>query len=173
MINTPPATLQDATAMVDTAGFNPTLWAMIGIPLAAVLASLFTLCLAIDGAEPELPPSFATEGQRLDQDFVLREAARRAGVTVVLDTTSPGRISARLQLARGEPAPSRLQLELTHVTDPRRDLQLELLPDGGSGHYASTVAAPLTGRWIARISAPGSWHVIERLELSATAHGNR
>ena len=159
--------------VTDTGRFNPTVWAMIGIPVAAVLASFLTLFLAIDGAEAELPASFATEGQRLDQDFMLREAARRAGVAVALDATSNGRIDLRLQLARGESLPASLRLELTHVTDARRDLQLELLPEPASGSYAATVDSPLAGRWIARISEPGRWHVIERLELPATAQGDR
>jgi hypothetical protein len=133
--------------VTDTGRFNPTVWAMIGIPVAAVLASFLTLFLAIDGAEAELPASFATEGQRLDQDFMLREAARRAGVAVALDATSNGRIDLRLQL--------------------------ELLPEPASGSYAATVDSPLAGRWIARISEPGRWHVIERLELPATAQGDR
>jgi hypothetical protein len=146
---------------------NLALWAMVGIPIAAVLASVLTLVLAIDGADPELPASFATEGRRLDEDFRLRAAARRAEVAIELAADASGRLEARLRLAGGTIAPSRLRLELTHATDPARDLHIDLRRVGESDRFVAQAAPIPAGRWIARIGEPGRWHVVARVNLPA------
>lgn len=147
--------------------FNPTLWAMIGIPAAAVLASFVTLFLAIDGAEAELPGVYATEGQRLDEDFRLRAAARQAGVAVALRVDAAGFVEAQLRLADGESSPERLRVALTHVTDARRDRQLDLQRVGMSSRYRGELSPVPRGRWLVRISEPGRWHVVGRSTLPA------
>ncbi|MBU6376917.1 MAG: FixH family protein [Gammaproteobacteria bacterium] len=147
--------------------FNPTLWAMIGIPSAAVLASLMTLFLAIDGAEAELPGTYATEGQRLDEDFRLRAAARQAGVAVALRVDRAGIVEAQLQRADSGSAPEHLRVELTHVTDVRRDRQLDLQRIGISNRYRGEMSPVPNGRWLVRISEPGRWHVVGHSTLPA------
>lgn len=146
---------------------NPALWAMIGIPVAAVLASFLTLFLAIDGADPELPASFATEGSRVDEDFRLRAAARRAGVAIEFAVDASGRIEARLRLAAGELLPDQLRLELTHATDATRDLQVDLQRVGTSDLFVAEVASVPQGRWIVRVGEPGRWQVLSRINLPA------
>lgn len=151
----------------DTRRFNPTLWAMIGIPLAAVLASVLTLFLAIDGAEAELPAAYATEGQRLDEDFRLRTAARQAGVGISLSVSDGGLVEAQLRLADGESAPQQLLIEFTHVTNASQDRQLNLERVGTSKQYSGEFPSVARGRWLVRISEPGRWHVIGRATLPA------
>ena len=159
---------QTNTAQSPGNDMNPALWAMIGIPVAAVLASFMTLVLAIDGAEAELPAAFATEGHLLDEDFRLRAAARHAGVAVQLAVTVSGRIEARLQLAGSELLPGQLRLELTHATDATRDLQVELKRVGASDLFVAEIASVPQGRWIVRVGEPGRWHVLDRVNLPAS-----
>ena len=158
---------QSATTERGGNSFNPALWAMAGIPIAAVLASFVTLFLAVNGAEPELPAAFATEGRQLEEDFRLREAARRAAVAIEFTVSASGRVEARLNLAGGKVMPGQLRLELTHATDPTRDLQVELQRVGTSDLYVARVATIREGRWIARIGEPGRWHVLGRVNLPA------
>ena len=100
---------------------HPIFWAMIGIPAAAVLASFYTLYLAISGSEPELPPQYVSEGAALDADFARAQRAIDAGITVQLEWLSQRKsavVAAKYASTSGVPAPEVLSLPMTHATLP-------------------------------------------------------
>ena len=152
---------------------SPVMWAMIGIPLATVVASAVTLFLAIDGAEPELPAQYAWEGKALDADLALGEAAHRAGVSVELTLAKTGRIEARLDVAASAPdssnrsLPSTLRLRLTHATLPQLDRDLTLAATGSPGVFALDAAPIPAGHWLVQIDHADEWRIRGRIHAPA------
>ena len=59
---------------------NPVLLLVIGLPLAAVLASFATLALTLEHRDTELPEQYHWEGFPLDRDFSRSEHATQLGV---------------------------------------------------------------------------------------------
>jgi len=138
---------------------NPALWAMIVIPTAAVIASFVTLGLAMRGSDAELPKSYATEGQALDTDLALGEAARRLGIEASVDLDSTGRVAVRLRSTASEPLPARLSLTMTHVIDPDRDQKIDLIATDPLGTYVGRVDADLSGRWLVQLDHKNVWRL--------------
>lgn len=149
--------------MSEKSRFNPTLYVMIGIPTAAVIASFFTFYLALRDAEPQLPAQYVSEGQAIEADFARAAIAREAGLRVELsaefdrveavlsfgDTTTPA--------ARAE----RLLLRLTHVTQPALD-RLLTLDRVGETTYRATVSDLSEGPWLVQLEDPDSWRLRSR-----------
>jgi hypothetical protein len=147
---------------------NPAFWAMVGIPAAAVLASFWTLFIAIDRADAELPASFATEGAPLEKDFELRAAAAKAGITVELSISTAGLIEATLRAHESTPLPSKLELELTHISSATRDRRIELRRTNTPGLYRAEARTNLEGRWTVRIGESDRWHLLGQLQAPTT-----
>lgn len=147
-----------------TDSLNPTLWAMLGIPAATVIASAFTLYLAIADADPELPSQFAVEGKQVDDGFARAEAARHAGVRVTLTLDDPGILRAQLASRSPIVPPETLTLRLTHATRVDVDRHLELRRHRPSGEYSARLDEPLpAGHWWIEIEQDHEWRLRGRL----------
>ncbi len=159
---------------------NPVFWLMWAIPATAVCASLSMLAVAIDGADPRLPPNYHWEGAGLDQDF---ERARRAfalGIAGTLDLHADRR-ECVLTLAGDASAEVRadsLLLLLTHSHAPALDRQV-LLRRSPAGEFIAACDELPAGKWrIALDDAAGKWSLrtefngnLRRIELRAREPG--
>lgn len=162
--------------------FNPTLYAMIGIPAAAVLASFFTFYLALREAEPELPAQYVSEGEAVEADFARAAIAREAGlgVQLQLEAGAAGQtLVARIEMR--EPtaalaAADRLLLRLTHATQPKLDRELVLersadsLQEGPPQEdllYRAAVTELAEGPWLVQIEDPNAWRLRSRWSTTA------
>lgn len=148
---------------------HPIFWAMIGIPAAAVLASFYTLYLAMSGSEPELPPQYVSEGAALDADFARAQRAIDAGITVQLEWLSQRKsavVSAKYASTSGVPAPEVLRLRMTHATLPSLDQTLELMRVDGSDRYRADIDSLPSGAWLVEV-ATADWRLRGRLESAA------
>lgn len=141
---------------------TPVMWAMLGIPLATILASAVTIFLAVDDAEPLLPPQYVSEGKALDADLALAEAAKRANVRVELAIESSGRIELRLDSNDPSP-PESLRLRLTHATLPALDRDL-ILQAVSPGRYVARTTAVNLGTWLVQVDADSRWRVRGRIQ---------
>lgn len=152
--------------------FNPALYAMIGIPVAAVLASFFTFYLALREAEPELPAQYVSEGEAVEADFARVAIAREAGLGVQLQLESAQTNQAIVaRLAMREPtaelsSAERLLLRLTHATQPKLDREL-VLERIESGVYRSSVTELAEGPWLVQIEDPNAWRLRSRWSTTA------
>lgn len=145
---------------------RPIFWTMIGIPVAAVLGSFYTLYLAISGSEPELPPQYVSEGSALDADFARAQRAIDAGITVRLrrlQQTTPAVMEATYAAKSGVPAPLRLSVRLTHATLPSLDQTLVLKQIDGTDRYRAEIVSFPSGAWLIELSA-ADWRLRGRLE---------
>lgn len=149
---------------------HPIFWAMLGIPAAAVLASFYTLYLAVSGSEPELPPQYVSEGSALDADFARAQRAIDAGITVRLEWLRQRQtpvIEAQYVSSAGVAAPMTLNLRMTHATLPALDQTLTLSRVAGTERYQVKVPTLPEGRWLVEVSA-NDWRLRGRLESAAS-----
>jgi len=149
---------------------HPIFWAMIGIPVAAVLASFYTFYLAISDSEPELPSQYVSEGSALDADFARAQRAIDAGISLNLDfrqAEKAGIVEARYASTTGVPAPEILRLSLTHTTLSELDRQLTLTHIANSDLYRATGAPLPSGRWLVEVSVD-DWRLRGRLESASS-----
>lgn len=144
---------------------HPIFWAMIGIPAAAVLASFYTLYLAVSGSEPELPPQYVSEGSALDADFARAQRAIDAGITLRITwlQQQPPAIEAQYVSTSGVAAPVTLALRMTHSTLPALDQTLTLTRVAGTERYRTNLDALSAGAWLIEISA-ADWRLRGRIE---------
>ncbi len=145
---------------------HPIFWAMIGIPAAAVLASFYTLYLAMSGAEPELPPQYVSEGTALDADFARAQRAIDAGVTVNIDwlrQRQPPVIEAIYTASSGLPAPTELKVRMTHATLPALDQSITLDRVEGTNRYRAQIDSLPEGNWLLEVSAD-DWRLRGRID---------
>lgn len=153
---------------MSTRRHHPIFWAMIGIPTAAVLASFYTLYLAMSGSEPELPPQYVSEGKALDADFARAQRAIEADISIRLDwvrDAQPPHIEAQYRSGAGASAPATLTLHLTHATLPSLDQQLVLKRVGETSAYRTEVGSLPKGHWLVEVSAD-DWRLRGRLDSS-------
>jgi uncharacterized protein len=142
---------------------NPVVWIMIGVPLAAVCASMLTLFLAARGSEPPLPAQYSWEGKALEQDFARadRAGALGAAAEMAFDT---GRVRVGLEFsAAPEALPGTLELRLVHGTLPALDRALTLTRDAGSGDYWADLSSLPRGHWHVEL-AGADWRLRGRFE---------
>jgi len=149
---------------------HPIFWAMIGIPAAAVLASFYTLYLAVSGSEPELPPQYVSEGSALDADFARAQRAIDAGITLRIDwlQQQPPAIEADYVSKSGVAAPATLNVRMTHATLPALDQTLTRVRVVGTERYRASIDSLPSGAWLIEVSA-ADWRLRGRIESSGGA----
>jgi hypothetical protein len=135
---------------------NPALLLTIAIPSAAVIASFYTLGLAIQKPEYELPEQYNWEGKRLDRDFELARQAQALDVRGTLHVPSvAGTCAIDLELAAERP--EALDLFLVHGTRPALDLRTQLRHVSGS-RYEGPCHGAADGSWrMGLADAANSW----------------
>ncbi|KFL36629.1 FixH family protein [Arenimonas donghaensis] len=143
-----------------TSGFrrNPVLWLVLAIPLATILAGIWTLIVvsgesAVDADPDPVRRTAQVQVASIDADA---EAARR-GLTATL-RLDEGSALLRLDQATGPQAPA---LQLVHPLESTLDRQLQLLPDRDGWRTNGPVAGSHV--WQLRlIAADGSWRLVGR-----------
>lgn len=142
---------------------NPVVWIMIGVPLAAVCASVLTLFLAARGSEPTLPAQYSWEGEALEQDFARADRAGALGAAAELEFGA-GRVRIALDFSASTQAlPPALELRLTHATLPALDRTVRVVREPGSAAYSADLPALQRGRWHVEL-AGADWRLRGRLE---------
>jgi hypothetical protein len=152
---------------------NPVFWLIWLLLGAAVIGGLATLVIALRFADRQLPASYHWEGERIDRDFALAQAAAVHGIEVtILADTAAAQCAATLRHAPGDP--QRLTLLFANTADPGLDRVL-LLTRVAAGEYRGACAPLPEGRWrVALEDDAGQWSIraqhaggLERLELRA------
>lgn len=142
-------------------------WMLITLPACAVLASLFTLWLALSSADSLVVDDYYREGRAINRTIARDARATELGLAATIDRAPDG---VRLSLQAGEAIdwPASLELRLVHATraEQDRDLSLHLL---GAGHYvASGAALPQEGRWTLHLESPArDWRLAAPIDAAA------
>jgi hypothetical protein len=135
---------------------------VIGLPAAAVVASIATLVLALRGSGDTGDPRVLRVAQTQVADLAPDRAAARLALGAVATLDVDGTVTLRFESA--VPAESALRLTLRHVTDPLRDRAAALVA-AGEGVYAGRLDAPrAAGAYNAELMPDGAvWRLVGRL----------
>jgi hypothetical protein len=131
-------------------------WFLIALPACAVVASLFTIWLAVSSPNSMVVDDYSriarmTE-QRMERDLRAAELGLSARLQVVGEA---GVVEVRLAPAGFDPGA--LTLRLSHPTLERFDRRIELTrsPEGWTGS-----TEPFSGRWYVQVEpATGDWRL--------------
>jgi hypothetical protein len=128
---------------------NPVLLLTLGLPLAAVLASVATTIVAVARGDAPLPEQYHWEGVKLDRDFSRAQRAQELGVVARIDGLSNGGVCT-LTLQSDAVAAEDVLLSIVHSTLPALDQTLlfrKVGGDTGAAVYEAPCQALAEGSW--------------------------
>lgn len=145
---------------------EPMLALVIGLPAAAVVASLVTIVIAARSSGDTGDPRVTRVAQVQTADLAADRAAAGSGLTAVVTIAPDGVVSLGFEREpRQGPA---LRLTLRHVTDGKRDRELLLHRVGSAGYAALLPGALPAGAYNAELAPEdGGWRLVGRLEDGA------
>jgi hypothetical protein len=145
---------------------EPMLALVIGLPTAAVIASLATVVIAARSSGDAGDPRVTRVAQVQTADLAVDRAAARAGLTAVVTFTPDDAVV--LAFRSGQWQGPALRLTLRHVTDGTRDRELPLHRAGNAGYVALLPGALPDGAYNAELTPEdGGWRLVGRLEDGA------
>lgn len=140
-------------------------WFLILLPASAVAASVASLIIALDNADPLVRADWSRAGDEINVELGLeREAARRGiAATLALTAEKPG-LSVTLD---GEvEGLERIEISLRHPTDATRDLSAVVVRDAAGPGYFTALPSVARGSWHLTIAPPDrSWLLRDRVWL--------
>ena len=147
---------------------NPVLWLVVGIPLATLAGGYWTLRLAYQGGNDEVPDDVTRTGQAQVAEFSPDRAAAQAGLRLSLSFDPvAGRVTATQEA--GLPLPSqRLELQFVHPLRAGEDRTIALLPTGAG--WQAEMPRVSDNDWRLVLSdADRHWRVIGHRTADATS----
>ena len=142
---------------------EPMLALVIGLPLAAVVASIATLVIAARGPGDTMDRGVRRVAQTQTADLTPDHEAARLGIEATLTLDAGG--SLALQFESGAQPADRLILTLRHGTDPGRDRVVTLKPRGESQFAGRLPASRAAGAYNLTLApADGRWRLVGRLD---------
>ncbi|HUJ86839.1 MAG TPA: FixH family protein [Burkholderiales bacterium] len=135
---------------------EPWPWLLIAGPGAVVVASFYTLYLAIASADGLVDGDYYKDGLAINRVLAREDAAERLGMAARVDPEG-GRLRVRLQ---GRAAlPGSLQVRFAHATRAGYDRSL-VLARAADGSYRAALPALAPGHWRIFIEDPrGQWRL--------------
>ncbi|HVC10075.1 MAG TPA: FixH family protein [Burkholderiales bacterium] len=122
---------------------EPWPWILISGPAAVIVASFFTLYLAVASSDGLVADDYYKEGLGINRVLAREDAAERLGLIAHVDPRN-GRLRVRLQ---GRAAmPEALAVRLAYATRAGFDRSL-LLARAGDGSYQAALPALPPGHW--------------------------
>lgn len=140
-------------------------WFLISLPATAVVASFFTLKMAVESDDGLVSKDYYKEGKAIYMDVSARKKAHEMGIEAELRFDQPGKrvevdISSNSSLALGT-----MQLALRHPTRAHQDALLDLQPVS-PGVYQSTLPNLSTDAWnVELIGKDAGWLLSGRINL--------
>jgi len=131
-------------------------WVLIGLPMAAVIASVSTLFIAIENKPDMVVEDYYKKGKAINVDLTRLDNAYKLALKFRLTLTDD-----RLTLTQtfGETQNAALRIRFIHRTLKINDFD-HLLTADGNGVYAVPLDKPVTGKWSIQVeSFNGTWRV--------------
>lgn len=142
---------------------EPMLALVIGLPLAAVVASIATLVIAARGPGDAMDHGVRRVAQTQTTDLAPDHEAARLGIEATLALAADGTVA--LQFGSGGPPAGPLILTLRHSTDPGRDRVVTLERRDGVRFGGLLPLPRAAGAYNLTLSPPdGGWRLVGRLE---------
>lgn len=123
-------------------------WVLIGLPASAVIASLFTIYIAVKGADTLVVDDYYKQGVAINREFDRERMAQMLGLVAEIEIHG-NQVTVRLGSA--QPIEEQeLNLYLMHPTLAERDRIVNLVP-GNDGVFRGTVSDLARGEWQVRL----------------------
>lgn len=144
-------------------------WAIIVLMVSCIIAVLWTVNIAIRGADDMVVDNYYKDGkfinQVLDQDVRASELKLRAMVSFNLNSDT-----LNISLEGDGPLPQNLRLKLLHPVEADNDKTIDLIGNG-SGSYSATLNDDLQYRYLLRL-LPGDnddWRLNGEIDFARTS----
>ncbi|MGB0895627.1 MAG: FixH family protein [Parashewanella sp.] len=137
-------------------------WFLIILPLTVVCASVATLMIAMNNADPLVADDYYKKGKGINQDLSKIQKARALGMqfSIIVKPTE-----VLLQQHGGKQYKAALAVEFYHPTIKQNDFK-QLVSADGNHIYHVELKQPLQGDWEIRLeSFDKSWRLQKRLPL--------
>lgn len=146
---------------------EPMLWLVLALPFSVVVAGIVTLVLAArSGSFDAVPDPVQRIGKAQTLDLGPDRLATGLGLAGEL-RLAPDTEAVELVAPDLPAADVRLRLVLSHPSEARADVSVELLASG-AGRYAARLAVPRSHAWNLRLSPlDGRWRLQGRLDAGA------
>jgi hypothetical protein len=145
---------------------EPMLALVIGLPLAAVVASFATLVIAARGHGDAMDHGVRRVAQTQTTDLRPDHEAARLGLEATLSMDADG--SVALQFQSGAPPAGPLALTLRHSADPGRDRIVALEPRDGTRFGGMLLPPRAAGAYNLTLAPPdGAWRLVGRLDAGS------
>ena len=145
---------------------EPWVWLMIALPMTAVIASMFTIYLAVSTADGLVVDDYYKRGKAINRDLARDAAALRyqlrAGIDIDL---RDNRVRLLLESAGAE-LPNTVNFSLLHPTQAGYD-QVLVLPHGGDGVYTGAIDEMTRGNWYLQLEAD-DWRLSGSVDRKST-----
>lgn len=141
-------------------------WALISIPGAAVIAGVFMLTMAINGADSLVVGDYYKQGKAINERIARDQKAADIGLTAAIAASASG---MTLELsAQDFQAPPVLSARLVHIADAAQDVSLSFAKMPG-GEYLASALLPTSGYWRLHLEDPdGQWRLVSQKFKGAT-----
>ena len=145
---------------------EPMLALVIGLPLAAVVASIATLVIAARGPGDAMEHGVRRVAQAQTADLAPDYEAARLGIEATLAIDADGTVA--LQFESGESPAGPLALTLRHGTDPSRDRVVTLERRDGTRFGGRLPLPRAAGAYNLTLAPPdGGWRLVGRLDAGS------
>ena len=145
---------------------EPWVWLMIALPMTAVIASMFTIYLAVTTADGLVVDDYYKRGKAINRDLARDAMAARYQLRASIDIDLRDN---RVQLLLESPVmelPATLSFSLLHPTQAGYD-QVLILQHGGDGVYAGVIDELARGNWYLQLEAD-DWRLSGSMRIPQT-----
>lgn len=143
-------------------------WFLISIPLATVIASMFTIHLATVSDDGLVADNYYKKGLAIHMDADALQKARTLGVVADINMSRSRNLLIVDLKSEKNQAFGPLHIALRHPTRPNNDLTLDLKPVGPSRYQATLPAGLAKVNWKIQLNAPeAGWRLHGRIDNNA------
>ncbi|WP_240464838.1 FixH family protein [Paraferrimonas sp. SM1919] len=136
-------------------------WFLIILPMCAVVASLYTVYIAVVYGDSVVAADYYKKGKGINLDLSKVEKARELGYQFELQQTADGLL---LRQHSKDTYFGALNISFTHATLPELDSQWLVTADGNGNYLINKDVAK--GKWEMEINEPtGQWKLYSKIIL--------
>ncbi len=145
---------------------HSSVWLIILLPLAAVIAGISTVMIAHDNKVDLVAEDYYKTGKAINADLSKLHHALNLGITVSLTMNGDSGI---VSITSGDVAPNQaLKISFYHATLSGRDFSSMLSADA-AGNYRFTFPHQIEGKWAVRVEPfDASWRVQNNVTFPIT-----
>jgi hypothetical protein len=143
-------------------------WFLISLPAAVVVASMFTIKIAVDSDDGLVSKDYYKEGKAIHMDASARQKAQDLGIVANIEFAQADGVIRVAISSESLAAVGALQLALRHPTRADKDSLLDLKPVGPKTYEAEMPDLSSTHNWNVELRATDAgWELRGRADLQS------